>query len=1045
MDRYLNPGDIIRPQKSKGYYRIKDIAGIDISCALYYADYHLPDGKKERCILKEYNPDEILLSRSSDGKLSPIDYDDVNAFTEGLKEFTERQKKAIASRIDTKVFDKNASSFALNGTRYYSMPCINGRTYDAVSENSIYELMLRAKAIAVAAGLYHFRGLLHLDLRPERILTLPETPELVMLFDSDTVSSKNNVTARSVNCGHKDWKAPELTFISEHPEIDERADIYAIGEIIFYKLNGRHSLPNERCRYSVYSFNHDSGFFGDANPKAFPHIAELFSKTLASDISDRYESIDELISKIDLILGLLNPKDTYLLSSLPDNDDFFKGREKELSDIHRLLSENKKVCIYGEKGIGKTALALNYVKTHRNFYDAVIYINSASSLSSVIADGKAFPVSGIAPMAHESMNNYLTRKKDVIAKKSDERTLLIIDNKDVLSDRDFEFILSLPAKLILITEDITEQSDISPYELSFIKDRAILTDIFMHHYKKELSPEELSTLRLILCASGDSPGAAVLLGKTMATASRSAGAILNEFANKVHSPNLSFYSTFLSIFTLSESEKYILLNLSLFGKSGIAPDFLSEKLSLKSYASVKTLITKGLIACDTKTYKLSVPEGIKEALTEIIPDKEPFVLSMFSSVTKVLPDFSFKAPSYTSQYSLLIEALTAAFTLIGGETEEGAQSLLTVGEFLFRAQKTDTALKASVKATEYIKKSASVSPLTKARALNQCGEIYLSLKDNDKASEYLSEAEKLLRLSSVSLPLLASVYRNTASLYTASDRNLAIKYLYKALGIYKNVYGDASLEVAETEHRLGKVNMFSRNYDSAVKHFGTAFRIRKALLGKSDYLTALSGLRLGEALTDSGDYSGGMSHASSASKTITAIAGALHPLCADADLIFGKVQMYQGNRKNAVDFYKSALFIYNIYKMKNSKVSYILLSLGGLSEDDGKYKAANSYYERALKTETQSVCPNKRRIFNIASALGELNRKTECYDKAEEYYRLALSLSTELWSDKSRESKKVLKEMEYLAYLAGKPYSLSGCTKNFYRIRDFIRKATTKS
>ena len=114
MDRYLNPGDILRPKKSKGYYRIKEIAGIDISSALYYADFHLPDGKKERCILKEYNPDEILLSRSYDGTLSPIDSDDKNNYLEGLKEFTARQKKALASRIDTKVFPKNSVSFSSN-------------------------------------------------------------------------------------------------------------------------------------------------------------------------------------------------------------------------------------------------------------------------------------------------------------------------------------------------------------------------------------------------------------------------------------------------------------------------------------------------------------------------------------------------------------------------------------------------------------------------------------------------------------------------------------------------------------------------------------------------------------------------------------------------------------------------------------------------------------------------------------------------------------------------------------------------------------------
>mgnify|MGYP000485473459 CR=1 FL=1 len=45
------------------------------------------------------------------------------------------------------------------------------------------------KSLAQIILKYHQKGYLHLDIKPENVLILPETPEHVILFDFDSVTA----------------------------------------------------------------------------------------------------------------------------------------------------------------------------------------------------------------------------------------------------------------------------------------------------------------------------------------------------------------------------------------------------------------------------------------------------------------------------------------------------------------------------------------------------------------------------------------------------------------------------------------------------------------------------------------------------------------------------------------------------------------------------------------------------------------------------------------------------------------------------------------
>lgn len=64
-----------------------------------------------------------------------------------------------------------------------------GIDYRYYEDQSLQELFRHMKSLAQIILKYHQKGYLHLDIKPENVLILPETPEHVILFDFDSVTA----------------------------------------------------------------------------------------------------------------------------------------------------------------------------------------------------------------------------------------------------------------------------------------------------------------------------------------------------------------------------------------------------------------------------------------------------------------------------------------------------------------------------------------------------------------------------------------------------------------------------------------------------------------------------------------------------------------------------------------------------------------------------------------------------------------------------------------------------------------------------------------
>jgi streptogramin lyase/tRNA A-37 threonylcarbamoyl transferase component Bud32 len=151
--------------------------------------------------------------------------------------------------------------------------------------------------VAEALDFAHERGLVHRDVKPSTVLL--DTKEHVYLADFGL--TKRLGEGRSVDpglFGTIDYVAPEQI---RGDEIDGRADVYALGCLLYECLSGTAPFRRGSDAATLYAHLEEA-------PPSLPGLENVLPKALAKEPDDRHQTCAELVDDVRDALGIAQPR-----------------------------------------------------------------------------------------------------------------------------------------------------------------------------------------------------------------------------------------------------------------------------------------------------------------------------------------------------------------------------------------------------------------------------------------------------------------------------------------------------------------------------------------------------------------------------------------------------------------------------------------------------------------------------------------------------------------------------------------------------------------
>lgn len=419
-----------------------------------------------------------------------------------------------------------------NGTKYLIMDVDFGKTFDRDDSEDIHDILQSILALIRAVKACHQAGFLHLDLKPENFLIVPETRELVKIFDTDTMIRKEDLRTAPQCSYTQKWAAPEQR-LGRRSRICEATDFYAIGGILFNRVMGR--MPGDEDTAPFADWKLDGPVFEGVNPAVKPKLKEFFRRTLASAVKHRWQRAEDLETALQKMIQITEGGRLYLVSDCPQVGKVI-GRFGELTRIDREFESGKRaVFLHGFGGIGKTTLALKYADNWRDVrYDAVVLLrySAGRSLEECLWDLPicAYSDEGISEPAKDRQRFQTLRKIC-----TDERCLFILDNfdtNDSAQDDVLNKLLCLQADFLITTRnDHSYFQQAAQLEVECLDDASLLNvfelNVFGLNSDRTFSEEEgKAVLRMLHTLEGNTLFT-VLLAKQLKASGVSVG-ILSE-------------------------------------------------------------------------------------------------------------------------------------------------------------------------------------------------------------------------------------------------------------------------------------------------------------------------------------------------------------------------------------------------------------------------------------------------------------------------------------------------------------------------------------
>jgi eukaryotic-like serine/threonine-protein kinase len=211
-----------------------------------------------------------------------------------------------------------------HGFLYYVMPYVEGESLrDRLARERqlpIADAVRILREVADALAYSHARGVVHRDIKPANVMLSGRHAVVTDFGVAKAVTAASTVeksTTVGIALGTPQYMSPEQAM--GETNIDHRADIYAFGILGYEILTGR--LPFDAATPQAVLAAHVLEIpiaLQQLRPGVPPALAELITRCLAKNPADRWQSTEELSSRLEALeltpSGGLTPTDTRPLS-----------------------------------------------------------------------------------------------------------------------------------------------------------------------------------------------------------------------------------------------------------------------------------------------------------------------------------------------------------------------------------------------------------------------------------------------------------------------------------------------------------------------------------------------------------------------------------------------------------------------------------------------------------------------------------------------------------------------------------------------------------
>jgi len=247
--------------------------------------------------------DEVDLGRKVVIKLLPPE------MAAGVNADRFRREIQLAARLQHPHVVPLLTAGASGDLLYYIMPFIQGESLRArlarQGELPVGEAVRILREVADALAYAHRNGVVHRDIKPDNVL-LSEGHAVVTDFGvakavSASTGTSSSLTSLGVALGTPSYMAPEQAVAD--PNVDHRADIYALGAMAYEMLCGRPPFTGANPQAVLAAHVTEAPEPATRHRTTVPEALNgIVMRCLEKKPADRWQKADELIPHLDALL-----------------------------------------------------------------------------------------------------------------------------------------------------------------------------------------------------------------------------------------------------------------------------------------------------------------------------------------------------------------------------------------------------------------------------------------------------------------------------------------------------------------------------------------------------------------------------------------------------------------------------------------------------------------------------------------------------------------------------------------------------------------------